>query len=68
VRLIQAGINLSGPNDANAPPLNTELYGRPISANYELTIDRNAPANASLDLSRVDDIVLFLNHETRTVQ
>ncbi|XXF81521.1 hypothetical protein P2318_05660 [Myxococcaceae bacterium GXIMD 01537] len=66
--VIQAGVNLSGPNDANSPPFNTELYGRPISANYELVIDRTEPANRNLNLSDLDDILLFVAHETRTTQ
>jgi Viral BACON domain len=66
--VIQTGVNLSGPNDVNGPPVNTELYGRPLAATYELVIDRSAPANAGLDLTHVDDIVLFVSHETRTVQ
>ena len=53
--VIQAGVNLSGPNDVNGPPLNTELYGRPIAATYELVIDRTSPANRTLDLSKLDD-------------
>jgi Viral BACON domain len=66
--VIQAGVNLSGPNDANGPPVNTELYGRPIAATYEVVIDRTSPANRGLDLTKLDDIVLFVSHETRTVQ
>jgi hypothetical protein len=66
--IIQAGLNLSGPTDmSSGGPINTEFYGRPISAPYELIIDRNAPANANLDLTKLDDIVLFIQHETRTV-
>lgn len=66
--IVQAGLNLSGPTDATSGgPMNTELYGRPLSAPYELIIDRNAPANAALDLTKLDDIVLFIRHETRTV-
>src|SRR5690606_19790510 len=29
--LVHAGINLSSPNDPNSPPLNHELYGRPVA-------------------------------------
>jgi hypothetical protein len=66
--IIQAGLNLSGPTDlSSGGPVNTEFYGRPIAAPYELIIDRNAPANANLDLTKLDDIVLFIQHETRTV-
>jgi hypothetical protein len=67
--IVQAGINLSSPNDmSSGGPVDTEFYGRPIAAPYELIIDRNTPANANLDLTRLDDIVLFINHETRTVR
>ena len=67
--IVQAGVNLSSPNDmSSGGPVDTEFYGRPIAAPYELIIDRNAPANANLDLTRLDDIVLFINHETRTVR
>jgi hypothetical protein len=66
--VIQTGVNLSGPNDINGPPPNTELYGRPVAATYELVIDGRSPANASLALLSIDDIVLFVSHETRTVQ
>jgi hypothetical protein len=66
--VVQAGINLSGPMDATAGAINTEFYGRPIASTYELIIDRNAPANAGLDLTKLDDIVLFIQHETRTVR
>jgi hypothetical protein len=66
--VVQAGINLSGPMDATAGAMNTEFYGRPIASTYELIIDRNAPANAGLDLTKLDDIVLFIQHETRTVR
>ena len=67
--VLQAGVNLTGPTDPKASLLaNKELYGRPISAQYEVTIDRKDPANASLDLTKLDDLVLFLSHETRTVQ
>ncbi len=67
--VLQAGVNLAGPTDPKIMLLrNGELQGRPISAHYELTIDRKDPANASLDLTKLDDIVLFLSHETRTVQ
>jgi hypothetical protein len=66
--IIQAGLNLSGHADASSGgPINTEFYGRPVSAPYELIIDRHAPANAALDLTKLDDIVLFIRHETRTV-
>jgi hypothetical protein len=66
--VIQVGVNLSGPNDTNGPPPNTELYGRPVAATYELVIDGTSPANANLALLDIDDIVLFVSHETRTVQ
>jgi hypothetical protein len=67
--IVQAGVNLSSPNDmSSGGPVDTEFYGRPIAAPYELIIDRNAPANTNLDLTRLDDIVLFINHETRTVR
>jgi hypothetical protein len=67
--IVQAGLNLSGPNDASSGgPVNTEFYGRPIAAPYELTIDRTVPANAGLDLAKLDDIVLFIQHESRTVR
>ena len=66
--IVQAGINLSSPHDTSSGPVDTEFYGRPIAAPYELIIDRNAPANANLDLTRLDDIVLFIGHETRTVR
>jgi hypothetical protein len=67
--IVQAGINLSSPNDmSSGGPVDTEFYGRPIAAPYELIIDRNSPANTNLDLTRLDDIVLFINHETRTVR
>ena len=67
--IVQAGINLSSSSDmSSGGPLDTEFYGRPIAAPYELIIDRNAPANTNLDLTRLDDIVLFINHETRTVR
>lgn len=67
--IVQAGLNLSGPMDASSGgPMNTEFYGRPLSAPYELIIDRNAPANAALDLTKLDDIVLFIRHETRTAR
>lgn len=66
--IVQAGLNLSGPNDTSGGgPEDIELYGRPVAAPYELIIDRNAPANTNLDLTKLDDIVLFINHETRTV-
>jgi hypothetical protein len=66
--IVQAGLNLSGPTDmSSGGPVDTEFYGRPIAAPYELIIDRNAPANANLDLTKLDDIVLFIQHETRTV-
>ncbi len=67
--IVQAGLNLSSPNDTSSGALvNTELYGRPIAAPYELTIDRTFPANAGLDLTKLDDIVLFIQHESRTVR
>jgi hypothetical protein len=67
--IVQAGLNLSGPGDmSSGGPIDTELYGRPIAAPYELIIDRQAPANANLDLAKLDDIVLFIHHETRTVR
>jgi hypothetical protein len=67
--IVQAGVNLSSPSDmSSGGPIDTEFYGRPLAAPYELIIDRNAPANARLDLTRLDDIVLFINHETRTVR
>ncbi len=67
--IVQAGVNLSSATDlSSGGPVDTEFYGRPIAAPYELIIDRNAPANANLDLTRLDDIVLFINHETRTVR
>jgi hypothetical protein len=66
--IIHAGLNLSGPTDlSSGGPVNTELYGRPISAPYELIIDMSTPANAKLDLTKLDDIVLFIRHDTRTV-
>lgn len=67
--IVQAGVNLSSPSDmSSGGPIDTEFYGRPLAAPYELIIDRNAPANARLELTRLDDIVLFINHETRTVR
>ena len=67
--IVQAGLNLSGPNDVSSGgPVNTEFYGRPIAAPYELIVDRRAPANAGLDLTKLDDIVLFIQHESRTVR
>jgi hypothetical protein len=66
--IVQAGLNLSGPTDmSSGGPDNTEFYGRPIAAPYELIIDRSVPANANLDLTKLDDIVLFIKHQTRTV-
>lgn len=66
--IVQAGLNLSSPTDmSSGGPDNTELYGRPVAAPYELIIDRTAPANADLDLTKLDDIVLFIKHQTRTV-
>lgn len=66
--IIQAGLNLSGPADTSSGgPDDIELYGRPVAAPYELIIDRSVPANANLDLTKLDDIVLFIKHETRTV-
>ena len=66
--IVQAGLNLSGPSDVSSGgPDDIELYGRPVAAPYELIIDRNVPANAALDLTKLDDIVLFIKHETRTV-
>ena len=66
--IVQAGVNLSGPTDmSSGGPDNIEFYGRPVAAPYELIIDRNVPANADLDLTKLDDIVLFIRHETRTV-
>jgi hypothetical protein len=66
--IVQAGLNLSGPSDmSSGGPDNTEFYGRPVAAPYELIIDRNVPANANLDLTKLDDIILFIKHETRTV-
>jgi hypothetical protein len=66
--IVQAGLNLSGPTDmSSGGPEDIELYGRPVAAPYELIIDRNVPANANLDLTKLDDIVLFIKHETRTV-
>jgi hypothetical protein len=67
--IVQAGLNLSGLNDVSSGgPVNTEFYGRPIAAPYELVFDRRAPANAGLDLTKLDDIVLFIQHESRTVR
>jgi BACON domain-containing protein len=67
--IVQAGLNLASAGDmSSGGPVDTEFYGRPIAAPYELIIDRNAPANANLDLTRLDDIVLFISHETRTVR
>jgi hypothetical protein len=67
--IVQAGLNLSSPGDmSSGGPIDTEFYGRPIAAPYELIIDRNVPANANLDLTKLDDIVLFISHETRTVR
>lgn len=66
--IVQAGLNLSSPTDmSSGGPDNTEFYGRPVAAPYELIIDRKAPANAELDLTKLDDIVLFIRHQTRTV-
>jgi hypothetical protein len=66
--IVQAGLNLSGPTDmSSGGPDDIELYGRPVAAPYELIIDRNVPANAALDLTKLDDIVLFIKHQTRTV-
>jgi hypothetical protein len=66
--IVQAGVNLSSPSDTSSGgPYDTEFYGRPVAAPYELIIDRKAPANADLDLTKLDDIVLFVRHETRTV-
>ena len=66
--LITAGVNLAGPMDPNQPPPNTELYGRPIAATYELTLRPAAPANHGIDLTALEDIVLYLDHESRTTQ
>jgi hypothetical protein len=66
--VVQAGVNLSGPADMSSGTVNTEFYGRPLAATYELIIDRKAPANADLDLTKLDDIVLMVQHETRTVR
>ena len=57
------GPTVAGGGDARAWPAKVRL----LLDVHELIIDRNAPANANLDLTKLDDIVLFIKHETRTV-
>ncbi len=42
--------------------------GTEQSGSFELTVDRNVPVNRGLDLSKLDDILLFVSHETRTAR
>ena len=68
--LITAGLNLplSAQSDP-AYPANNDLYERPVVAtSWMLGVDGADPRNAWLDLSKLDDIELWIHHAARTAQ
>jgi hypothetical protein len=59
--VIEAGVNTYG--DA---PANASLFGQPVArANWVLTIPGgvDAPANADVDITHIDDVVLRIDHK-----
>ncbi len=69
--LITAGLNLprSAENDPSYPA-NTDLFERPVLASsWVLSIDLHGdPANGWVDLSKLDDIELWVHHRALSVQ
>jgi len=61
VAVIQAGVNTFG-----EAPANTSLFGQAVArANWTLIIPGGqvAPANADLDITQIDDVVLRFDHQ-----
>lgn len=63
--VLEAGVNTFGP-----APANDALYGLPVaSSKWRLVIPgrATAPSNADLDLTHVDDVVLKIHHQARSI-
>ncbi len=69
--LVTAGLNLprSAEDDPSYPP-NTDLFERPVlGSSWVLSIDLHGnAANSWVDLSKLDDIELWIHHRALTVQ
>jgi hypothetical protein len=66
VAVIQAGVNTFG-----TAPANTSLFGQPVArANWVLSIPggADAPANADVDVTNIDDVVLQFDHKAVPLQ
>ena len=67
---IAAGLNL--PRSAALDPTipaNNDLFERPVMASkWLLGIDLADPRNAWIDLSKIDDIELWVHHKALTIQ